>query len=287
MEIPVSFPFLSRFAPEFDDNATKLIEAAFRQVIESAPRSKGKNTNNFLDVLCDLWDRVETKEFQDLGISHATVISQAINFFLGGYETSATTLSHLLLNLAENPEVQEKMYSELMEAIGRRRNNENSNKSLLDIDHELITDSEIPFINACISESLRLAPPLLRPERICTKDWNYKGISIKKGTNVMLASWAANRHPEVYPDEPEKFKPERFLPEEKKNLNSFAFTSFGFGPRNCIGMRFGYENLKLFTCNLVKNFRIEMRTDTCLKYKPGSTLLVAFRPLYLDLVQRK
>ncbi len=212
--------------------------------MESRRKSGIKNAKDFLEVLCELWDRVPTKEFQDLGISETTIIGQAVNFFLGGYETSGTTLSHLLLHMAENPEIQEKMHSELMAAFARRgggvndgddkENTKSSSKDTENIDHELIKDSEIPYITACINESLRLAPPLFRPERICTKDWNYKGISIKKGTITMMASWAANRNPKVFPDEPENFKPERFLPENKASLDPFALTSFGFGPRNCI-----------------------------------------------------
>jgi len=50
--------------------------------------------------------------------------------------------------------------------------------------------------------------------------------------------------------------------------------------------RFAYESMKLFLCNLVKEFRVELREDTKLNYKKGSTLLVAFTPLYLDLVLR-
>ncbi|ODM96045.1 Cytochrome P450 3A21 [Orchesella cincta] len=228
----ISFPFLSRFAPAFNDAPTKLIESTFRQIISS--RKKQQNSKDFLDVLVDLWGRVNTKEFKDLGISETTIIAQAINFFLGGYETSSTTLSHLLLALADNPACQEKMHGEIMSVLKRQGNAE--------INHDTIHESNIPFIQACIYESLRLAPPLLRPERICTKDWSHKGYSIRKGTHIMLASWAANRNPEVYPD-PEAFKPERFLPENKKTLEAFAFSSFGFGPRNCIGMRFAYENV--------------------------------------------
>lgn len=54
-----------------------------------------------------------------------------------------------------------------------------------------------------------------------------------------------------------------------------------------ISYRFAYESMKLFLCNLVKDFRVELREDTELNYKKGSTLLVAFSPLYLDLVLRE
>ncbi|CAL8116989.1 unnamed protein product [Orchesella dallaii] len=280
-----AFPFLSRFAPVCNDEPTKLIEKTFRQIIEFRKQQidlkQATNSKDFLDVLVDLWDRVESEEFKAHGVTQNTIIAQAINFFLGGYETSATVLCHLLHYLADNPDVQDKMNVEVMSALKKKGAGGG------EIDHDLIQESEIPYTTACILETLRLAPPVIRPERICTKDWNYKGISIKKGTPVMIAAWAANRNPKVYPEEPEAFKPERFLPENKAGLEPYAFTAFGFGPRNCIGMRFGYETLKLFTCNLVKSFRVERRPDTQLKYKPGAIFLVGFSHLYFDLVKRK
>ncbi|CAL8116993.1 unnamed protein product [Orchesella dallaii] len=281
-----SFPFLSRFAPAFNDEPSKLIESTFRQVIESRKQQTASggptNSKDFLDVLVNLWGRIDSEEFKAHGITENTIIAQAVNMFLGGYETQATVLCHLLFYLADNPEIQEKMHVELMSALKKKGPGGSGG-----VDHDLIQESEIPYITACIMESLRLAPPLIRPERICTKDWNHKGISIKKGTPVMIATWAANRNPEIYPDEPEAFKPERFLPENKAGLEPYAFTAFGFGPRNCIGMRFAYENLKLFTCNLVKSFKVEKRPDTQMKYKTGVMFLIGFNPLYFDLVKRK
>jgi len=102
----------------------------------------------------------------------------------------------------------------------------------------------------------------------------------------MIAAWASNRNPDYWED-PEEFSPDRFLPENKTKVNPLAFNTFGQGPRNCIAVRFAYESMKLFLCNLVKDFKVELREDTKLNYKRGSTLLVAFNPLYLDLVLRE
>jgi len=248
-------------------------------MIKNRLASGKSSSKDFLDLLCDLSKRVEAGEFKHLGFTQTTVMSQCVLFFLGGYETTASTLSHLLWNMANHPEIQEKMHKEVEEALAKNP------KGTL-IDHEFISEANIPFTLSVINETLRLQPPVFRPERICTKDWTHNGISIKKGTVVMIAAWAANRDPKVYPDQPDNFKPERFLPENKKNLDPYAFTAFGFGPRNCVGTRFAYESLKLFVSNLVKNFRVELRHDSELVYKPGTAIVVGFKPLYLDLVAR-
>ncbi len=47
----------------------------------------------------------------------------------------------------------------------------------------------------------------------------------------------------------------RWSPENKANLNPYAFMSFGMGPRNCVGMRFAMEEMKIALCTIVKQFR--------------------------------
>lgn len=95
-----------------------------------------------------------------------------------------------------------------------------------------------------------------------------------------------HRDPEHFED-PDAFKPERFLPENKHRINQYAFVPFGLGPRACIGIRFAYESLKLLFIHLLHNFNVERRADTKLQYKPGQQIIVAFKPLYVDLVSRQ
>ncbi|ODM99094.1 Cytochrome P450 3A4, partial [Orchesella cincta] len=275
----LSFPFLQKLSPVYDQEPGKYIERTLENAIKSRIVSGSSSTKDFLDLLGDFWKRIEAGEFKQLGITQTTVVAQGVLFIVGGYETTSYVLSHLFWSMANHPEIQERMFLELQAALEKNPSHS--------IDHELINDTNIPFILACINETLRLYPSVYRPERICTKDWSYNGLSFKKGTPVMLASWAANRNPKYYPDEPEKFKPERFLPKNKGKLEPYAFTSFGFGPRSCIGMRFAYESMKLFVCNIVNNFKIELRADTELKYKPASPISIAINPLYLDFIPRR
>lgn len=236
-----------------------------------------KTNYDFVDILNELIDRTTTDEYKELKITDDTIISQAVNIFLGGYETSGSTSTVLLYYLATNPNIQRTLQIEIDKIF------EKSNGR---INHDSIRDEEIPYLTACINEALRLGPPLYRPERICTKDWTYKNIKIKRKTTVFLCNWAMHRDPAHFED-PDAFKPERFLPENKDSINQYAFVPFGLGPRACIGIRFAYESLKLLFIHLLRNFNVESRTDTKLEYKPGQQIVVAFKPLYLDLVNRQ
>ncbi|KAG4065341.1 hypothetical protein HA402_012783 [Bradysia odoriphaga] len=277
LNVSVTFPFLIKFAPTFDNEPTNLIERIFRQILQSRRSTAEKKNSDFVDILNELIDRTKTNEYKELQITEDTIISQAVNFFLGGYETSGTTSTVLLYYLARNLNVQRNLQREIDSIYEKTNGN---------IDHDAIREEETPYLTACINEALRLGPPLYRPERVCTKDWSYGNIRIKRTTTIFLCLWALHRD-ESYFDDPDEFKPERFLPENKDRINQYAFVPFGLGPRACIGIRFAYESLKLLFIHLIRNFEVKMRDDTNLQYKPGQQIIVAFKPLYLDLVKRE
>lgn len=93
-----------------------------------------------------------------------------------------------------------------------------------------------------------------RVERICNKDINYDGVRIKKGTVVTVPAYALHYDEEHYP-EPNRFNPDRWNPESPIKPNQYAYLPFGMGPRNCVGMRFAMEEIKIALCTIVKNLR--------------------------------
>lgn len=79
-------------------------------------------------------------------------------------------------------------------------------------------------------------PPLPVLNRVCTKDYLIPetDILIKEGEKIGISSMALQHDPDYFP-EPEKFDPDRFSEENKKNIKPFSFIPFGEGPRICIG----------------------------------------------------
>ena len=95
---------------------------------------------------------------------------KAIVFILAGFETTASTLSSLSFCLGKNPEVQAKLVEEVDEVVEAYDGK---------IDQESI--KEMPYLEACIKETLRLLPPGFRTDRTCVKDWEEDGLFIPKG----------------------------------------------------------------------------------------------------------
>lgn len=77
--------------------------------------------------------------------------------------------------------------------------------------------------------------------------WFADGMVVPKGTTVAFMPYALHRNPVVFPD-PEKFDPDRFLPENKANIGPYAYIPFSVGYRNCIGNVYGSfaESIKLY-----------------------------------------
>lgn len=79
-------------------------------------------------------------------------------------------------------------------------------------------------------------PPVGRVDRVVTKPYQLPGTTIRldPGDVVAIPIYGIHMDPKYYP-EPNEFRPERFMGDEKKNRPAHLFLAFGAGPRNCIG----------------------------------------------------
>ena len=132
------------------------------------------------------------------------VAAQAWVFMLAGFETTATTLGYMSYLLALHPDIQERLHQEVANAM-------NSNG---EFDYDKL--HALPYLDACISETLRLFPPVIRLERECNTSLKLgdSGIKIEKGHVVEILVYAMHHNEDYFPN-PEKFSPDRFLPEKQ------------------------------------------------------------------------
>lgn len=87
----------------------------------------------------------------------------------------------------------------------------------------------------CI-ETLRKYPPIPNLTRKTVKPYMFpdSNFTLNKGLQVVIPVYGIHNDPKYWP-EPEKFIPERFTEDEKRNRPQYAYIPFGAGPRNCIG----------------------------------------------------
>ncbi|KAI2473943.1 hypothetical protein C4B38_000038 [Diabrotica virgifera virgifera] len=185
------------------------------------------------------------------------ITAQAFVFFAAGFETSATTMSFALLELAQRQDIQEKVREEV-------------NRVLVKHDNKLTFEClmEMEYLEKVILETLRIHPPVGVLPRICTKRYNIPGsdLVIEPGVTLSIPVFSIHRDPEFYPN-PEVFDPERFNEENKAKRHPVAFMPFGEGPRTCIGLRFGKLQSKVGLCFVLKNYKITLNEKTKLPIK--------------------
>lgn len=219
----------------------------------------------------------EKKIFQEIigskFLNEEEIIAQSMIFLLAGYETTASTLTFCIYELAKHPEVQNKLYDEI-KTIG----------DSLDLNNLM----KLPYLDAVISETLRKHPPALALGREAMEEYHIPeyNFTIEKNQALIIPVYAIHHDPEYYPD-PETFNPDRFLPENRHNIIPYTYLPFGGGPRNCIGMRFALSEAKLGLANILKNFIIVSTDKTCDKLNvEKSFFLMKTTPIYVGVKKR-
>ena len=196
------------------------------------------------------------------------MLAQSWVFFMAGYETTSSALAFATYQLALNDDIQRKLYEEVLTSV-------DSNG---DIDYDLI--SRLPYLDSVISETLRMHSPFMRVGRRTMSDYTLgnTGISIKKFEQVEIPIYAIHMSEEFYPD-PQKFDPDRFMSERRRQLIPYTYLPFGGGPRNCIGMRFALMEIKLCLTQLIHRYKFLPcdKTDDPVKFRKSWFLNAAKR----------
>jgi len=220
----------------------------------------------------------ESNVAESIVFTDSRLASQAFIFFLAGFETSSSTLSFCLYELAVNPAIQTKLREEIdatLEKFGGQ------------ISYDAVQGMK--YLGQVIDETLRKHPPLSNINRIVTQPYIIPDTTaeLDEGVRVVIPVYAIHHDPRYYP-EPDRFDPERFSDEAKSFRPHFTFLPFGEGPRNCIGMRFGLLQTKLGLTVLLSNYEFSVceKTKQPLELNPKSFITTANGGIWLKISQR-
>ncbi|XP_054158298.1 cytochrome P450 3A56-like [Oppia nitens] len=243
----------------FRDMTVRIIAERRRrqqQLLATTTTTDAEDTKpvDFLQIMLDSLLEANGDQTNGKYMTNDEFLAQCVLFLLAGYETTTSTISMVIYNIANSPRVQQKCYEEAKQYY-------NENKV---IDYEVMQN--LKYLDAVISESMRLYPVLPFFERQANRDYQLgtgggsNGILVPKDTIVHIPVWSIQRDHHNYPD-PDKFLPERFLGDTKHlDHHPYAYLPFGSGPRSCPGMRYAQLVVKLAILQSVYNYKFHPTT---------------------------
>ncbi|KAJ6636721.1 putative cytochrome P450, partial [Pseudolycoriella hygida] len=177
-------------------------------------------------------------------IDDRMVADQIQTIIVGGNETTALTSSHVILMLAMHQDVQERAFQEIKSAHASQYS---------DTDAEVMT--KLNYLEMVIRETMRILPvgPFLGREAL--EDVKISKCTIPKGALILLAFHVLHRDKSVWGPNPEKFNPEHFLPQKVAQRHPYSFLPFSAGPRNCIGIKYGWMSMKVMLSALLRRYK--------------------------------
>ncbi|KAK3066803.1 hypothetical protein LTR53_016690 [Teratosphaeriaceae sp. CCFEE 6253] len=184
-------------------------------------------------------------------MSLSEIIAECSSFLNAGNDTTQITLTNTVHEIAANPAKQQELYELLTRALPETSRPIASHSEL----------QHIPYLRACLDESLRLHPPVRfgLPRRTTGKGTMIAGHFVPGNTTVSSALQTLHRDGSLF-RRPLEYLPERWLPdhsqsseEERRNLKEFVMP-FTLGPRACIGRNLAYMELSICLAALIMKF---------------------------------
>ncbi|KRT84522.1 cytochrome P450 [Oryctes borbonicus] len=174
------------------------------------------------------------------------MLNHQINtFILAGHDTTAQSMCFTMYELSKNPQLQQRLFEEIISVIGKDPNTEITSADL----------QEMKYLEAVVKESLRLHSIVPIIERKISHSIEFNGVTYPKDTTFMFHIGGIHTSEDHFPN-PEKFDPDRFMPENSHTIQKNAFMPFAIGPRDCIGKFFAMLEVKYFIAQCIQKFEL-------------------------------
>ncbi len=217
-------------------------------------RATGERGEDVLSLLID------AREEDGSALTDRQVRDEVMTLMFAGHDTTTSTVAFMFYELARNPEIAARVVAEQHERLRGERPTAAQ-----------LMGGELPQLERTVEETLRMYPPAWIGPRRSVEPFEFEGHRVPGGAYVNYCSWASHHLPDVF-EEPERFRPDRFAPEERAKLPKGAYIPFGGGSRTCIGMRFGELEVRTIATLILGRFELELPADFTLTIRQMPTI---------------
>ena len=230
------------------------------EVIEGR-RRHGPNAGDLLDLLLAARD-----EESNTGMTDQQLRDEVLTLLGAGHDTVVPRRRGRGTCSGQHPDIQESLADEARGRLGGRT------PDFDDLPH-------LPLTRAVFEESLRLWPPAPGVARETSTMMRSTADRCRPRRIVTLYAYVTHRDP-AYWEEPERFKPERFLPGAASTRPKLAYFPFGAGPVRLYRQHLALAEGPLVLAALAQHFRLvpvpgtEVIPDTTFTLRPKNGVMM-------------
>ncbi len=186
------------------------------------------------------------------------LVDEIMTLIVAGHETTGVTLNWIWHLLSHHPQAARRLHAEV-DALP-----EDGPPRFEDVER-------LPFVRRLMDETLRLYPPVWMFTRRALDEDRLGAWSVPAGAEIALPVYAVHRHPAHW-DEPERFDPDRFLPERARARHRYAYLPFSMGPRRCTGELFSHVEIAIHLGGIARHLAFEAQGPERVALDPGVNL---------------
>ncbi|MED6143436.1 hypothetical protein PIB30_006010 [Stylosanthes scabra] len=226
-----------------------------------------KNSPNNKDSQSDLLGLLlQQNNHHGKALTMRELLDECKTFFFGGHETTALSITWTLLLLAMHQDWQNQLRDEIQQVLAQHNH----------VIH-LAMLSGLTKMKWVMNEALRLYPPSPNVQRQARDDIQIDGLTVPKGTNLWIDVVGMHHDKELWGEDANEFKPERFMEDVNGGCkHKMGYLPFGFGGRMCVGRNLTFMEYKIVLTLLLSKFSFKLSPS----YHHSPSIMLSLRPTH-------
>ena len=176
-------------------------------------------------------------------MSDQQVHDEVMTILIAGAESIAITLAWVCHEVAAHQQVQRRLYEEIDTVLAGRA-------------AEYGDTARLEYTRRVVTETLRFRTQGWTLSRTTTRETVLGGLRVPANAAIMYSPHALNHDPAFHRD-PDRFDPDRWAPNNAKNIPRGAYIPFGTGNHTCIGEPFAQAEMTLTLASIAARWRLE------------------------------